>query len=87
MPKQHIEGLLGQLHEKFAYSDDSEQPSSEQQAMIAQMQSQLAEWEGPKPPDTFVETAESLLQEIEEEHPAAARLVKEIISTLGNIGV
>ena len=39
MPKQHIEGLIGQLHDKFADSDTSEQ----QEAMIAQMQSQLAD--------------------------------------------
>jgi len=83
MPKQHIEGLLGQLHEKFADSDTSPQ----QEAMIAQMQSELAEWEGPKPPETFVESADLLLQEIQEEHPKAARLLQEIINTLNNIGM
>ena len=83
MPKQHIEGLLGQLYEKFADSYTSPQ----QEAMIAQMQSELAEWEGPKPPETFVESADLLLQEIQEEHPKAARLLQEIINTLNNIGM
>ncbi len=83
MPKQHIEGLLTQLHEKFADGDTSPQ----QEAMLAQMQSQLAEWEGPKPSGDFTETAELLLQEIEDEHPKAARIIREIINTLGNIGV
>jgi len=83
MPKQHIEGLISQLHEKFADSDTSPQ----QEAMLAQMQSQLAEWEGPKPADDFTETADMLLQEIEEEHPKAAAIIHEIINALGNIGV
>ena len=83
MHKRHIEGLITQLHEKFADSDTSVQ----QEAMLAQMQSQLAEWEGPKPPGNFTETAELLLQEVEEDHPTAARLVREIINALNSIGV
>lgn len=83
MPKQHIEGLISDLHDKFADSDTSPQ----QEEMLAQMQSQLAGWEGPKPPENFTETAEMLLQEIEDEHPKAAGVIREIINTLGNIGV
>ena len=83
MPKQHIEGLISQLHEKFADSDTSPQ----QEAMLAQMRSQLDEWEGPKPPADFEETAELLLQEVEDDHPTAARIVREIINALNSIGV
>lgn len=83
MAKQHIEGLISQLHEKFADSDTSPQ----QEAMLAQMQSHLAEWEGPKPPENFQETAEQLLEEVEEEHPRAAALLAEIIRILNSIGV
>ena len=83
MPKQHIEGLLTQLHDRFAVSDTSPQ----QEAMLIQMQSELAEWEGPKPTNDFLETTEMLLQEVEEDHPTAARIVQEIINTLNNIGV
>lgn len=83
MAKQHIEGLFTQLHEKFASSDTSPQ----QEAMLAQMQSQLEEWEGPKPGGDLKETAELLLQEVEEEHPTAARIIHEIINILNNIGV
>ena len=83
MPKHHIEGLITQLHEKFADSDTSPQ----QDAMLESMQSQLAEWEGPKPPENFFETAEMLLQEVEEDHPKAAALVREIINALNSIGV
>lgn len=39
MPKQHIEGLIGQLHDKFANTETNAQ----QDAMITQMQSQLAD--------------------------------------------
>ena len=83
MPKQHIEGLIGQLHDKFANTETSAQ----QDAMIAQMQSQLAGWEGPNPPRDFRETAELLYQELEDEHPTAARLIQEVINTLTNICV
>ena len=83
MPKQHIEGLLSELHERFADSDTSPQ----QEAMLQQMRGELADWEGPKPSQDFYETAEMLLQDIEEDHPTAARLVREIINTLNNIGV
>jgi len=62
MPKSHIAGLLTQLHEKFADSDTSPQ----QEAALTRMQSQLAEWEGPKPPSDFTETAEILLAEVED---------------------
>ena len=55
--------------------------------MLAHMKSQLAEREGPKPPEDFSETAEMLLQEVEEEHPKAAGLVREIINALNSIGV
>ncbi len=83
MPKHHIEGLITQLHDRFADSDTSPQ----QEAMLARMKSQLAEWQGPKPPEDFTETAEMLLQEVEEEHPKAAGLVREIINALNSIGV
>jgi hypothetical protein len=71
------------LHDKFANTETSAQ----QDAMIAQMQSQLADWEGPNPPRDFRETAELLYQELEDEHPTAARLIQEVINTLTNICV
>lgn len=83
MPKQHIEGLISELHEKFADSDTSPQ----QEAMLQQMQSQLAEWEGPKPSNDLFETAELLLQEIEEDHPTAANILRQVINALDSIGV
>ena len=83
MPKQHIEGLISELHDRFADSDTSPQ----QEAMLEQMKSELAEWEGPKPSEGFRTTAERLLQEMEEDHPRTAAVIHEIINTLNNIGV
>lgn len=83
MPKTHIEGLITQLHEKLTDSDTS----PEQEAMLARMRSQLADWEGPKPPEDFYETAELLLQEMEGDHPKAAGVIREIINALNSIGI
>lgn len=84
MAKEKIEGLLTQLHEKFADSDTSPQ----QEALLQQLRSQLEEWEGPVPADgNVVNTAELLLETVEEEHPHLSRIVKEIIDVLGRIGI
>jgi hypothetical protein len=84
MPREKIEGLLTQLHEKFADSETSPQ----QEALMQQLQSQLSEWEGPKPADgSVVTTAEMLLEEVEEKHPQLSLLLKEILEALGNIGI
>ena len=83
--KQHVEGLMSQLHEKFASTDDT---SPEQKALLMQLQSQLAEWEGPKPADgSVVTTAELLLEEIDERHPQLTHLIREILDALGKIGI
>jgi len=84
MPKQHIEGLLTQLHEKFATSDTS----PEQEALMQQLQGQLAGWEGPTPPDgSVVSTAELLLEELKERHPQLAEVLRELVDGLGRIGI
>ncbi len=44
MPKHKIDGLFTKLHEKFANSDTS--PA--QEALLLQLQSQLADWDGPR---------------------------------------
>jgi hypothetical protein len=84
MPREKIKGLLSQLHEKFADSETSPQ----QEALMQQLQSQLSDWEGPKPADgSVVTTAEMLLEEVEEKHPQLSMLLKEILEALGNIGI
>ncbi len=84
MPKHHITGLLSQLHDKLAASDRS----PEQEALLLQLQSQLADWEGPAPPDgSVVNTAEMLLETLKEKHPQLSRVLGELIATLGRIGI
>lgn len=83
MPRQKIKGLISQLHEKLG--DD--QTSPEQALMLAQMQSQLDSWEGPKPADgNLVNLAEELISDIEEKHPKATQVVREIIESLRQLG-
>ena len=84
MAKQKIEGLLTQLHEKFATSDTS----PEQDALMQQLQSQLSDWEGPRPADGNVEeTVELLMEEVKEQHPHLSLILKEILDALGTIGI
>jgi hypothetical protein len=84
MARQHIEGLLSKLHERFADSDTS----PEQEALLRQLQSQLTDWEGPTPPDgSVVTTAEMLLEELQEKHPQVAQALRELIDALGKIGL
>jgi hypothetical protein len=84
MAKQQIDGMLTHLHERFATSETS--PA--QDALLQQLHSQLAEWEGALPPDgNVVSTAELLLQELEDEHPQLSHVVRELIAALGRIGI
>ncbi len=82
MPKQKIEGLISELHQRFG--DD--ETSAEQQRLMAQLQSQLSEWDGPAAGDGDIEeTARLLLKEVAERHPKAALTIREILETLANI--
>lgn len=84
MARQKVEGLLTQLHERFADSDTSPQ----QEALLQQLQGQLAEWEGPVPADgNVVTTAELLLEEVKEQHPQLSRIVSELLDVLGRLGI
>ncbi len=84
MPKQQLENLIGSLHEQFG--DDLTSP--QQQQLMQQMQSHLHNFDEPEPGDpNFTETVELLLEDIEEQHPKAAAVVREILEVLGNIGV
>ncbi len=84
MPKKKIEGLISDLHEKLSASDSSPQ----QDLLLAQLQAQLDSWEGPKPANGDIkDTAEELLEELEERHPKAARIAMEILESLGHLGL
>lgn len=82
--RERVEGLLSELHEKYAVSETS----AEQDALMAQLQSQLAEWEGPDAPDgSVVTTAELLIDQLEERHPQLSAGLREFVRMLGGIGI
>ncbi len=84
MPKEKIRGLISELHERISGEDSSPQ----QELLLAQLQSQLDSWEGPKPANGDIkDAAEELLHEVEEKHPKAARITHEIIEVLSHLGL
>jgi hypothetical protein len=84
MPKQKVEHLITDLHERFA--DDLTSP--EQIALLDQVKSHIHNMNEAEPADpSFLETVEQLVTEIEVEHPTAASILEQILNTLKNIGV
>jgi hypothetical protein len=84
MPKQKVEHLITDLHERFA--DDLTSP--EQIALLEQVKSHIHNMNEASPADpTFLDTVERLVAEIEVEHPTAASILEQVLSTLKNIGV
>ena len=84
MAREKVEGLLTQLHARCADSDTSPQ----QEALLQQLQGHLEEWEGPLPADgNIVNTAELLLEEVQDKHPQLSRLVSELLDVLGRLGI
>lgn len=84
MPKEKIKGLISELHEKLSATDSS----PEQDLLMAQLQAQLDSWEGPKPANGDIkDVVQELLEELEEKHPKAARVMLEILESLGHLGL
>jgi len=84
MPNEYMTGLVTQLHDQLTSSETS----AEQEALLLQLHSQLENWEGPPAPDgNIVNTAELVLEELEDHHPQLALVVREIIDALGRIGI
>lgn len=84
MPRQHLENLISRLHDSLAGNETSPQ----QQAWLAELQKHAHAEGEPEPHElTPDETANLLLESLEAEHPHAAALVREIIETLGRLGL
>lgn len=76
MPREHLENLISRLHEEFSPG----QSSPLQQQLLDALQHQ--------PEDPSVKDAANLLLEnLEVEHPQAAGILREIIATLGRLGL
>ncbi len=84
MATPHIDGVMANLHRKFAGSETS----PEQAALLQKLQDQLIDWDGPKPSgDDPAVTAELLAAELETAHPHLSGVVRELILELGRIGI
>lgn len=84
MATPHINGVMANLHRKFAGNETSPQ----QEELLRKLESQLIGWDGPKNyGDDPVVTAEMLAQELEETHPHLSGIVRELIVELGRIGI
>tara|TARA_R110001592_G_scaffold138511_6_gene357810 strand:- start:24531 stop:24785 length:255 start_codon:yes stop_codon:yes gene_type:complete len=84
MPKQKAEHLITDLHERFA----DELVSPEQLALLDQVKNHIHNMNEDEPADpTFLETVEQLVAEIEVEHPIAASILEQVLTTLKNIGI
>ena len=84
MPRQHLENLITRLHEQFG----SEPASPEQRRWLQSLQQHLHAPDEPAPADpSLADTANLLLESLGEEHPQAAAIVREIVDTLGRLGL
>lgn len=85
MAQEKIRNLISQLHELY-WEDKT--TSSQQQRLLQEL-----EWrahpEGTDEPEEPMprETMEMLVEEMEVEHPRTARVMRELMETLKNIGI
>jgi len=84
MPKQKVQHLISELHDRF--SDDLASP--QQQQLLAQLQSHIHNMDDAEPVEpSFLETLDLLVAEVEIEHPHIASTLGQVIDTLKNIGI
>ncbi len=76
MPKQQLDNLITSLHEQFGLQETS----AEQHRWLSELQ--RGEHES-SPQDT----ANLLLESLENGHPKTAAILREIIDTLGRLGI
>jgi hypothetical protein len=84
MPRQHLDNLITRLHQEFS----PDQTSQQQQQLLEELQKHVHQIDQPGPEDPSPkDTANLLLENLEIEHPTAAGIVREIIETLGRLGL
>lgn len=84
MPQTTLKNLISRLHDNFG--DDLSSP--QQQQLMQKMQSYAHDINEAEPiQPNLRESVELLLEDIEEQHPSAAAIAKEILEVLGNIGI
>jgi plasmid stabilization system protein ParE len=84
MPKQQLKNLITHLHDTFAPG----QASTLQQQWMSELQRHAHNPGEPEPSDpTPQDAANLLLESLEADHPQAAGVLREIIATLGRLGL
>ncbi|MBP8030421.1 MAG: DUF4404 family protein, partial [Pseudomonadales bacterium] len=84
MPRQHLENLITRLHQEFSPG----QSSPQQQQLLDELKNHLhnADQQAPVEP-SLQDSANLLLESLEVEHPRAAGILREIVETLGRLGI
>lgn len=84
MPIDNLKALITDLHDSFGDDETSQQ----QQQLMQQLQIYVHDIDTAEPvPPGLIESAEILLEEMEEGYPKTAAIIRQVINTLGNIGV
>ncbi|MCB1615026.1 MAG: DUF4404 family protein [Pseudomonadales bacterium] len=84
MPKEKLLNLITRLHDSFG----DEEVSPQQQQLLDDMKLHIHNINEPAPTDPdMLQTIETLIEDIEEDHPKAAGLARDIMEILVNIGI
>lgn len=84
MPVDNLKALIIDLHDSFG--DDETSPR--QQQLMQQLQTYVHDIDTAEPvPPSLIESAEILLDEVEESYPQTATIIRQVIKTLRNIGI
>jgi hypothetical protein len=84
MPINNLKALISDLHDSFG--DD--QTSPQQQLLMQQLQTYVHDTNTAEPvPPGLIESAEILLDEVEEDYPHTGAVIRQVINALGNMGI
>jgi uncharacterized protein DUF4404 len=84
MPVANLKSLIRDLHDSFG--DDETRP--QQQELMQQLANYVHDIDKPEPtPPSVMESAEVLLEEVEEDYPQTAAIIRQVISALSNMGI
>ena len=84
MPIDNLKTLISDLHDSFG----DEETSQQQQQLMQQLQIYVHDIDTAEPvPPSLIESAEILLDEVEEGYPQTAAIIRQVIKALGNIGI
>ena len=84
MSIDNLKTLIIDLHDSFG--DDKTSP--QQQQLMQQLQTYVHDIDTAEPvPPNLIESAEILLDEVEEGYPQTAAIIKQVIKILGNMGI